>query len=270
MTSLTDDKELQKKILDENRRVHALENKLYLSRHPEQTNFFQRSILNKALDSFCKILPANKKRIVDIGCGSGYVFLPMVTKGYQMTGVDLSEEMIQALKENLDKEKLSRSELIVGDVVEFSNGNTAPFDGMIVSALLHHLYDFKSAVRKFCSKVAPEGPLLIFFEPLRQKINSPIRYGLHKRLAEIEERIYKKEMKFRKIPIFEDDYEYSDYQRQFGGIDPKELAEILEQQGMEIIKTSKYCARRYGIPAFIANSILGTANTFNILAKKRS
>ena len=162
MTSLTDDKELQKKILDENRRVHALENKLYLSRHPEQTNFFQRSILNKALDSFCKILPANKKRIVDIGCGSGYVFLPMVTKGYQMTGVDLSEEMIQALKENLDKEKLSRSELIVGDVVEFSNGNTAPFDGMIVSALLHHLYDFKSAVRKFCSKVAPDGPLLIF------------------------------------------------------------------------------------------------------------
>ncbi len=270
MTSPTDDNSLRQKILDENRRVHALENKLYLSRHPEQTNFFQNHILNKELDSFCQNLETGKNRIIDIGCGSGYVFLPMLDRGYQMTGVDLSEEMIQALRENIDKEKLNRSELIVNDVVEFCDGDASPFDGMIVSALLHHLYDFKNAVRKFCSKVSPGGPLLIFFEPLKQKICSPLRYGLHKRLAEIEERIYKKEMRFRKIPIFEEDYEYSDYQRQFGGIDPKELEEILEQEGMKVLKISKYCARRYGIPAFIANNILGTANTFNILAIKHS
>ncbi len=270
MTSCSNDQTLRQKILDENRRVHALENKLYLRRHPEQTNSFQQRILNKTLDSFCQSISPGKNRIVDIGCGSGYVFLPMIARGYQMTGVDLSEEMVEALKENLDQEKLNRSELIVGDVVEFSDGDTRPFDGMIVSALLHHLYDFKTAVRKFCSKVAPGGPLLIFFEPLKQKIHSPLRYGLHKRLAEIEERIYKKEMKFRKIPLFEDDYEYSDYQRQFGGIDPKELGEILEQEGMEILKISKYCARRYGVSAFIANCILGTANTFNILAIKRN
>ena len=219
---------------------------------------------------FCQNLEAGKNKIVDIGCGSGYIFLPMLERGYQMTGVDLSEEMIQALKENLNNEKLDRSELIVDDVVEFCERVTTLFDGMIVSALLHHLYDFKNAIRKFCSKVAPGGPLLIFFEPLRQKICSPIRYGLHKRLAAIEERIYKKEMSFRKISIFEDDYEYSDYQRQFGGIDPTELEKILEQEGMQVLKISKYCARRYGISAFIANYILETVNTFNILAIKRS
>ncbi len=270
MNSPKNDNSLRQKILDENKRVHALENKLYLSRHPEQTNFFQIQILNKELDSFCQNLEPGKKRIIDIGCGSGYVFLPMLDRGYQMTGVDLSEEMIQALRENLNKEKLNRSALIVEDVVEFCDGNAIPFDGMIISALLHHLYDFKNAIRKFCSKVAPGGPMLIFFEPLKQKICTPIRYGLHKRLAEIEERIYKKEMKFRKISIFEDDYEYSDYQRQFGGIDSEELEEILKQEGMEILKVSKYCARRYGVPAFIANYILGTANTFNILARKHN
>jgi hypothetical protein len=35
----------KEKVLEENRRVHALENRLYLSRHPEQTNFFQNAIL---------------------------------------------------------------------------------------------------------------------------------------------------------------------------------------------------------------------------------
>ena len=77
-------------------------------------------------------------------------------------------------------------------------------------------------------------------------------------------------MRFRKIPLFEDDYEFSDYQRRFGGIDPDELGKILEQEGMKILKISKYCARRYSIPAFLANIILGTENTFNMLAIKQS
>ena len=41
---------LKEKVLEENRRVHALENQLYLSRHPEQTNFFQNLIVEKNLD----------------------------------------------------------------------------------------------------------------------------------------------------------------------------------------------------------------------------
>jgi 2-polyprenyl-3-methyl-5-hydroxy-6-metoxy-1,4-benzoquinol methylase len=270
MTTSSDDQALREKILAENRRVHALENTLYLNRHPEQTNFYQQRILEKELDSFCSTLPKGKNKVIDIGCGSGYVFLPMLDRGYQMTGVDLSEEMIQALKESLNVEKLKKSELIVGDVIEFAEGNAEPFDGMVVSALLHHLYDYENAIKKFCSKIAPDGPLLIFFEPLKQQINSPIRYSIHKRIAEIEERIYKKEMKSKRIPLFEDDYEYSDYQRQFGGIEPNQLTEILEAENMEILNVSKYCARRYGVSAWVSNALLGTANTFNILAKKKN
>ena len=77
-------------------------------------------------------------------------------------------------------------------------------------------------------------------------------------------------MKSKRIPLFEDDYEYSDYQRQFGGIEPKKLTEVLKEEGMDILNVSKYCARRYGISAFIANRILGTANTFNVLAQKKN
>ena len=40
MESTMADPTTKEKVLEENRRVHALENRLYLSRHPEQTNFF--------------------------------------------------------------------------------------------------------------------------------------------------------------------------------------------------------------------------------------
>ena len=50
---------VKEKILEENRRVHALENKLYLIRHPEQTNFFQEHIIENTLHLICSQLRPN-------------------------------------------------------------------------------------------------------------------------------------------------------------------------------------------------------------------
>ncbi len=81
------------KVLEENRRVHALENRLYLSRHPEQTNYFQSSILKKTVNKICVTLKPGAK-ILDLGCGTGYLSREFLSKGYDVTGLDLSEEMI--------------------------------------------------------------------------------------------------------------------------------------------------------------------------------
>ena len=45
-------------------------------------------------------------------------------------------------------------------------------------------------------------------------------------------------MKFNAFP-----YHHSDYQRQFGGIDPKRINEILREEGLKVLQTEKYCAR---------------------------
>ena len=70
----------KEKVLEENRRVHALENRLYLSRHPEQTNFFQNAILKKTVNKVCVTLKPNAK-ILDLGCGTGYLSLEVFVKG---------------------------------------------------------------------------------------------------------------------------------------------------------------------------------------------
>jgi 2-polyprenyl-3-methyl-5-hydroxy-6-metoxy-1,4-benzoquinol methylase len=87
---------LKEKVLEENRRVHALENQLYLSRHPEQTNFFQNYIVERTLDQICLGLDRDAK-ILDLGCGTGYLFLRFLRRGFDVTGLDLSAEMIEVL-----------------------------------------------------------------------------------------------------------------------------------------------------------------------------
>ena len=99
-------------------------------------------------------------------------------------------------------------------------------------------------------------------------MRSPLRFALHRSLSKIDEALYVQEMRFRNIPLFEEDYELSDYQRRFGGIDPNRVSEILLQEGLEVQAVEKYCSRRYGLNALIASQLLQTQNTFNLIARK--
>ncbi len=258
---------LKEKVLEENRRVHALENQLYLSRHPEQTNFFQNDIAEKTLDQTCCDLKANAK-ILDLGCGTGYLFLRFLQRGFDVTGLDLSNEMIQVLQNSISESEKNRAHLIVGDVEGFFESKQEEFDLVVFSAVLHHLFDYEMVLKKACQRLKAGIKLLIFFEPLKQSVIPSLRYSLHRGLSCIDEKFYRLKMQMRNIPLLEDEYHHSDYQRQFGGIDPRDIEKILKEENCTILNTDKYCARRFGINAWLANRILKTQNTFNILAVK--
>lgn len=68
-------------------------------------------------------------RILDIGCGTGIHAHYLAEKGYQVTGIDLSKEMIKIAQEN----KNNKTEFYVADATSF-NLNTK-FD--IVLSLFH-------------------------------------------------------------------------------------------------------------------------------------
>jgi ubiquinone/menaquinone biosynthesis C-methylase UbiE len=256
---------LKEKVLEENRRVHALENQLYLSRHPEQTNFFQNFIAEETLNQICSDLDKNAK-VLDLGCGTGYLFLRFLKRGFDVTGLDLSSEMIQVLKNSVSESEKNRAHLAVGDVEEFFKKKQQEFDLVVFSAVLHHLFDYEMVLKKACQRLKAGTKIMIFFEPLKQSVASPIRYTLHRGLSWIDEKFYRLEMSMRDIPLLEDEYHHSDYQRQFGGIDPRDIEKVLKEENCSVLNIEKYCARRFGINAWLANQILKTQNTFNILA----
>ena len=257
----------KEKVLEENRRVHALENRLYLSRHPEQTNFFQRGILEKMMAEVCTTLRPGSK-ILDLGCGTGYLSLGFLSRGYHVTGLDLSREMIQAFEESIPATLRPQARLVVGDAEEFLSQNQDEYDVVVLSAILHHLFDYESVLRQICVRLSSGKQLLVFFEPLKQEVHSPIKFVLHRALSWLDEKLYRFEMKAKSIPVLDDEYHHSDYQRQFGGIDPNRILEILREEGLEVLKIEKYCARRYGLHAWLANRVLGTQNTFNLFATR--
>ncbi|MEK9627415.1 MAG: class I SAM-dependent methyltransferase [Nitrospinota bacterium] len=258
---------LKEKILEENRRVHALENQLYLSRHPEQTNFFQNGIVENTLNQICSQLKTDAK-ILDLGCGTGYLFLRFLRRGFDVTGLDLSNEMIQVLRNSVPENEADRAHLEVGDVESFIENNKEDFDLIVFSAVLHHLFDYQSVLKRTCQRLSCGKKILVFFEPLKQPVAPSLRYTLHRGLSWVDEKSYRMEMGIRNIPLLEDEYHHSDYQRQFGGIDPNDVEKILAEENFSIEKVEKYCARRFGVNAWLANRILQTQNTFNILAVK--
>lgn len=268
MTTVAKTESLHEQVLQENRRVHASENRLYLQRHPEQTNFFQTRILKSALQSVTQGLAPETSRILDLGCGTGYTTLELLAQGFTVTGVDLSAEMVAGLREQVADSDAERLSLKVSDVESFLEKETSLFDAIVVSALLHHLYDYENVVRRIAARLVPGGRLLILFEPLKQAVRSPLRFKFHRVLARVDEALYVQEMRLRRIPLFEEDYELSDYQRRFGGIDPNRVSEILSQEGLKVEAVEKYCSRRYGLNALIASELLHTQNTFNLLAVK--
>ena len=259
--------DLKQRVLEENRRLHALENARYLDRHPEQTNRYQQRILRQTLSEWDRLLARPQAQLLEAGCGTGYLYLPLLQRGYRMTGVDLSDTLIQVLQNRIPDRHRGRSRLVAADIEAFLKEETSDYDGVICSALLHHLYDYETVLAELARRVRPGGLLLIFFEPLRQTIRSPFRFFLHRRLAGLDERLYTRSMKRRGIPLIEDGG-MADYQRRFGGLCPDRLAAVVRENGMTVLRTTTYCVRRHAWAAWLANQVLGTRNTFNLLARK--
>ena len=262
--------ELAEKVLNENILVHALENKDYLSRHPEQTNFFQYNHLAKTINKAINLLPDNNCKILDIGCGTGYLLLEFLRRGFEVTGIDLSPEMLAALEEKIPSPLKPKANLIESNASNYLKQQKEVFSLISMSAFLHHLFDYETLLKTACSVLQKGGILLIFFEPLKQPIDSGIRYFFHKLLKEIDENLYRLSMTFQGISIPQEKYEYSDFQRRFGGIEIKNVCRILKAEGLQVISENKYCARRYGIPSFIATKIIRSENSFDVIAVKKS
>tara|TARA_B100000315_G_scaffold156629_1_gene145138 strand:+ start:9368 stop:10156 length:789 start_codon:yes stop_codon:yes gene_type:complete len=260
--------ELAEKVINENILLHALESKEYLHRHPEQTNFFQYARLTKTINKAVDLLPDNHCKILDLGCGTGYLLLEFLQRGFEITGLDLSQEMIAALKEKIPANLKAKATLISSNASDYLKQKKEVFSLISMSAFLHHLFDYEAVLKATCSALRKGGILLIFFEPIKQPIDNGVRYFFHKLLKETDEKLYRLSMILQGISIPDEKYAVSDFQRRFGGIDMNNVCRILNSEGLKVINEYKYCARRYGIPSFIATRIIKSDNSFDVIAVK--
>lgn len=145
-------------------------------------------------------LPAGSK-ILDMGCGSGWTTVFLSKIGYNLTGVDFSEEMIEVARIRVEQNN-SSAKFLVGDFENFNS--IEKFDGVLFFDCLHHAENKYKALKTAYDNLSQDG-IMVFMEPnLAHKWQTGIdEYG------RIEEGLYKyrwtsllKRIGYKKIKTF--------------------------------------------------------------------
>lgn len=121
------------------------------------------------LDYINRITLLSGKAVLDVGCGGGILAEGMASLGAQVTGIDLSDKVLQVAKLHLlesgrkvDYRKIS--------VEELAAGNPQQFDVVTCMEMLEHVPDPASTVKACAQLTKPGG--YVFFATLNRNLKS--------------------------------------------------------------------------------------------------
>lgn len=93
-------------------------------------------------------------RVLDAGCGTGQLTVPLLAQGYEVVGIGVSDAMLDVAREKLRPGW--RGTYAVADVRDLDFGDHA-FDAVAVSKLLQHVGEWQSAVAEMVRVLRPGG-----------------------------------------------------------------------------------------------------------------
>lgn len=113
------------------------------------------------------ITPLTTKRILDVGCGGGLLSEAMAQAGGQVTGIDISENLLQIAKLHAKQKNLNINYQQTA-VEELSNENK--FDVITCMELLEHVPNPESIIKTCADLLNPDG--LIFFSTINRNLKA--------------------------------------------------------------------------------------------------
>jgi len=134
-------------------------------RDPE---FIKINLMPK-IDFVLNIAKQRGGRVIELGCGYGYLTLELARNGLDVIGVDLSPKSIEIAKkfadENTFKENFGSLKYVCGDILSMDLGENK-FDTVVFFGTLHHIPDIDLVLSKV-HKALKSGGNLIVCEPIR-------------------------------------------------------------------------------------------------------
>ncbi|MEO5917116.1 MAG: class I SAM-dependent methyltransferase [Luteolibacter sp.] len=113
-------------------------------------------------------------RILEVGCGPGFISLELSRAGHSVVGMDLSPECIRVAEQVADKDPHigERGDLkyIVGDFFSNDHVTTSTFDAVVFVGALHHFKDQDQVMRRVHELLVPSG-IVIAHEPTRDRVS---------------------------------------------------------------------------------------------------
>lgn len=129
-----------------------------------------RMALNlETIDRYAK--PAG--RVLDIGCGTGFLLERLAERGFSGLGIDLSPESVEHARRRLAEiGAADRLTAVVGSAYEPPAG---PFDLIALTDVLEHLEDPRACLAALRAQLAPSG-LLVISTPNRRSLPGARRW----------------------------------------------------------------------------------------------
>ena len=112
-------------------------------------------------------------RVLDVGCGTGFLLERLAERGYSGIGVDLSPESVAHAQRRLAEiGAADRLSAVVGSAYEPPEG---PFDLICLTDVLEHLEDPRACMRALAARLAPGG-LVVVSTPNRRSLPGARRW----------------------------------------------------------------------------------------------
>ena len=113
-------------------------------------------------------------RVLEVGCGPGFISLEIARAGHSVTGIDLSPECIRVANEFAAKDPLIAErgtlEYVTGDFLTDKHLLAASFDAVVFVGALHHFKDQEKVMQRVHDFLIPGG-LAIADEPTRDRVS---------------------------------------------------------------------------------------------------
>ena len=116
---------------------------------------------------------AAEVRVLEVGCGPGYLSLELARSGFGVVGLDLSSKCIEIAQQVADSDpwKGERGALryIAGDYLCHPELQSESFDVIVFLGALHHFAD-QRAIQQRARELLKPGGLILVHEPVRDRV----------------------------------------------------------------------------------------------------
>ncbi|KYN14681.1 Hexaprenyldihydroxybenzoate methyltransferase, mitochondrial, partial [Trachymyrmex cornetzi] len=144
------------------------------SYNPFRIQFVKDGLVNAGIKIQNSNFPLKGIKIVDVGCGGGIMAEGLTRAGAQVTGIDVSAELISVAKEHLklDPNISERVNYIHTTVEDFAHkkSENSRYDAVVSSEVLEHVSDPQLFLKK-CVKIMKPGKS-IFITTINKTLTS--------------------------------------------------------------------------------------------------
>ena len=144
-------------------------------RRAVKCNFFYKSFwrdplfinlyLGKIIDGYLDLLnkySLKNARILDVGCGAGYMALELARNGFHVDAFDISSACIREAQKVLDENPYKEGFGSLSYKVMPLDEASGEYDVVLFSVSLHHMTDLEAALEKASSLLKPGGCILCY------------------------------------------------------------------------------------------------------------